>query len=127
LNKATGFKEKALINLIEALEAAAGEQILMSFILYHSWISDLLNEAYKVLATTKNNVPQKLTDKLKLVIEMREKALKNNSVSVLSDREIDTLKLIARGLSNQEIAEKLFISQNTVKTYLYPRILLRHI
>jgi len=118
LNKATGFKEKALINLIEALEAAAGEQILMSFILYHSWISDLLNEAYKVLATTKNNVPQKLTDKLKLVIEMREKALKNNSVSVLSDREIDTLKLIARGLSNQEIAEKLFISQNTVKTHL---------
>jgi LuxR family maltose regulon positive regulatory protein len=118
LNKTTGDKEKALMNLIEALEAASSEKILMSFILYHSWISDLLNEANKVLATTKNNVPQKLTDQLKLVIEKREKVLKNNSVSVLSDREIETLKLIVHGLSNQEIADKLFISLNTVKTHL---------
>ena len=33
LNKATGDKEKALVNLIEALEAAACENILMSFVL----------------------------------------------------------------------------------------------
>ena len=36
LNKATGDKEKAIKNLIEALEAAASEKILMSFVLYHS-------------------------------------------------------------------------------------------
>lgn len=118
LNKATGAKEKAITNLIEALEAAASEKILMSFVLYHSWVSDLLKETYKVLATTKTNVPQNLTNKLKIVIEKREKGLKINSVSVLSDREVDTLKLIAHNLSNQEIADKLFISLNTVKTHL---------
>lgn len=118
LNKAAGDKEKALLNLIEALEAASSEKILMSFVLYHSWISDLLKEAYKVQATAKNDVLQKLTDKLKLVIEKREKKLKNNPVSVLSDRETDTLRLIAHDLSNQEIADKLFISLNTVKTHL---------
>jgi len=37
---------------------------------------------------------------------------------VLSARELDTLKLIASDLSNQEIADKLFISLNTVKTHL---------
>jgi ATP/maltotriose-dependent transcriptional regulator MalT len=37
---------------------------------------------------------------------------------MLSDRELDTLKLIAGNLSNQEIADKLFISLNTVKTHL---------
>jgi LuxR family maltose regulon positive regulatory protein len=118
LNKATGDKEKALGNLIEALEAAAGENILMSFILYHSWISDLLKEAYKVLATTEIRVPQNLTNKLKLVIEIREKKLKNKSQFLLSDREIDTLRLIAHDFSNQEIADKLFLSPNTVKTHL---------
>lgn len=35
----------------------------------------------------------------------------------LSEREIEVLKLIATGLANQEIAEKLFISLNTVRTH----------
>jgi LuxR family maltose regulon positive regulatory protein len=118
LNKATGNKEKAIVNLIEALEAASGENILMSFILYLSWMRDLLNEVYKIQATTKTNIPKKLTDKLKLAIEKREEYLKIKSVSMLSDRELDTLKLIAGNLSNQEIADKLFISLNTVKTHL---------
>jgi LuxR family maltose regulon positive regulatory protein len=35
----------------------------------------------------------------------------------LSEREIEVLKLIAAGLTNQDIAEKLFISLNTVRTH----------
>jgi LuxR family maltose regulon positive regulatory protein len=35
----------------------------------------------------------------------------------LSDRELDVLRLIAAGLTNQKIAEKLFISLNTVRTH----------
>jgi LuxR family maltose regulon positive regulatory protein len=36
----------------------------------------------------------------------------------LSIREIEIVKYIANNLSNQEIADKLFISLNTVKTHL---------
>jgi two-component system, NarL family, response regulator LiaR len=32
-------------------------------------------------------------------------------------RELEILELIAQGLSNREIAEKLFVSENTVKTH----------
>jgi len=32
-------------------------------------------------------------------------------------RELEILQLIANGMSNREIAEKLFVSENTVKTH----------
>jgi len=35
----------------------------------------------------------------------------------LSKREMEVLNLMAEGLSNQEIADKLFISLNTIKTH----------
>jgi DNA-binding NarL/FixJ family response regulator len=36
----------------------------------------------------------------------------------LTDREIEVLSLIGRGLSNQEVASALFVSEATVKTHI---------
>jgi len=40
------------------------------------------------------------------------------AVAELTQRELEVLRLVARGLSNMEIAKELFLSEATVKTHL---------
>jgi len=40
------------------------------------------------------------------------------AIGDLSDREVEVLQLLARGLSNQEIAKELWVSGTTVKTHV---------
>ena len=43
---------------------------------------------------------------------------KGFDASGYSERELDIVKAVAEGLSNKEIAAKLFISEGTVKNYI---------
>ena len=38
---------------------------------------------------------------------------------LLSDRELDVLRLLARGMANKEISKELFISESTVKFHVH--------
>jgi len=40
------------------------------------------------------------------------------AVATLADREVAVLRLVARGMPNSDIAERLFLSEATVKTYV---------
>ena len=50
----------------------------------------------------------------KIAVPIDEKTLENLGIS---KREYEVLALLGTGMSNQEIADALFISQNTVKTH----------
>ena len=44
--------------------------------------------------------------------------LGDESIQSLTKRELEILKLVAEGLTNEEIGKKIFISEKTVKTHL---------
>ena len=60
---------------------------------------------------------------LNLVVRSPEKEVKSSGqkekLNVLTQREIEVLQCIADGLRNQEIAEKLFNSEETIKKHIY--------
>ena len=47
--------------------------------------------------------------------ELKIQNPKSNLLEPLSQRELEILKLIAQGLSNREIGERLFLALDTVK------------
>ena len=54
----------------------------------------------------------------KVLDKLAELSKKSPSAETLSDREIEVLKLMAKGVSNSNIADELSITQSTVKTHI---------
>ena len=48
-----------------------------------------------------------------------QKDISQTKEQVLTKRELEIIKLVAKGTSNKEIADKLFISQKTVDAHVY--------
>jgi DNA-binding NarL/FixJ family response regulator len=80
------------------------------FILKSSDTSEIL-EAIEQIIGGKQYLSKSVADLLK------GKLNTNSDLPVLTRREVEVLKLIADGLTNQEIAEKLFISSWTVDSH----------
>lgn len=97
---------------------------LLKFIEYRFFIRDLSLEFYigaiaiffTVLGVWAG---LKLTKKKTIIITNPAFQFDQTRIDSLgiSKREYEVLELIAKGLSNQEIADKLFVSLNTIKTH----------
>ncbi|MBX3135764.1 response regulator transcription factor [Candidatus Obscuribacterales bacterium] len=59
-----------------------------------------------------------VTPKVVSLMHGSEKSKKADLLKSFSEREVEIIELIAKGLSNKEIAETLYITQGTVKNYV---------
>jgi DNA-binding NarL/FixJ family response regulator len=89
------------------------------FLLKDAPASDLIN-AVRVVAGGEALLAPSVTRRLIDDVARRRRAgnLRPEAVSALTVRELDVLRQVARGLSNAEIAEELFLSEQTIKTHV---------
>jgi LuxR family maltose regulon positive regulatory protein len=112
--KALGEMEEALSNLKVTLQAAEPEGYLRLFLDAGPAISSLIYEAVR------QGITPAYTHRLIAAFPVSEFAPQRADKSIkmeepLSDRELSVLTLIAQGLSNKEIGERLHIETRTVK------------
>lgn len=88
-----------------------------------AWIdATIASRILKHFTVPRPNVPAPATETESPPIEIASAAGPNcglNLADPLSPRELEVLKLIVEGLSNQQIADRLVISLGTAKTHVY--------
>lgn len=118
---ALGQGEQAYVTLSSALDDALPDELYMPFAENYDFLTPLLKPVERQTDTA---LAQALAHIRTLAVRLDagKAALREFSDGPppfgLSPREYETARLAAQGLSNQEIAETLFVSLNTVKTHL---------
>lgn len=110
---------EALDALKQALDIAMPDKVYMPFVENCDFIDPLLEELY-IQGIYREDITRirELYKPYKKVVEQITKEYFTETKPKLTEREIEVAQLAAEGLSNKGIGEKLFISQNTVKTQL---------
>lgn len=111
--------DKAIVYLKKALDIAIPDKIYIPFVENASYIYSMLEELVNYNLYKEQIL--KILDISKKYIEARDSIIKENfskNSTRLTEKEIETAELAAKGFTNKEIAQKLFISENTVKLRL---------
>ena len=98
--------------VFDALSAGAS-----GFLLKDVLPEDLIRGVRTVAAGDALLAPS-VTRRLVAEFTRNRRRVPESSLGQLTDRERDVLVEIARGCSNSEIAERLFLSENTIKTHV---------
>jgi NarL family two-component system response regulator LiaR len=104
----TGFAENDMV--YQAIKAGA-----LGYILKDSTREQLL-QAIRDVSEGKASLQPSIA--LKLIQEINEPTELTKTADPLTPRELETLRLIARGQSNQEIAESLVVHERTIAKYV---------
>jgi DNA-binding NarL/FixJ family response regulator len=103
-------------NIAESMQAGAKGYLLKD--MPSEELAHAIRFVYKGYTHMGPGLLEKMLSKFPTSTEASQKKLSEQEYSNLTNREQDVLRLIAVGATNREIAEKLFISEGTVKTHV---------
>jgi LuxR family maltose regulon positive regulatory protein len=114
--QAQGCTESAMRTIIQALTLAEPEGYVRTFTEEGAEMTRLLN---RVLAAGRAGaVLHRISAEYLARLLDASAERETSSPAVLSERELEILRLISSGLSNQEIADQLVIALSTVKSHV---------
>jgi LuxR family maltose regulon positive regulatory protein len=122
--QALGQKAEALACLAEAVRLAAPEGYRSAFMraFLDGGVTSRPSAVAALLPGVRHVAPafvDGLLDRRPVPDRSRPAAVTQPMVEPLSERELEVLRLVADGLSNSEIAARLFVSTGTVKTHVH--------
>ena len=115
----TTERKRQIGNLLrEAVYYAYENRIIMPFFLERRIVLPLLRELSNQNADKSILSAEESAFVIDTILACRNISSSSKSQEILSARELEVLSELSHGLTNREIAEKLCISQATVKTHL---------
>jgi DNA-binding NarL/FixJ family response regulator len=104
-------------DLFEAIRAGASGYLLKDIPLAE--VADVVRAVHGGQSLINPSMAAKLlTEFATLAKHDQEERVEQVPAPKLTDREMQVLKLVARGMNNRDIAKELFISENTVKNHV---------
>ncbi len=105
-------------DLFEAIRAGASGYLLKDIPLDE--VADAVRSVHGGQSLINPSMAGKLLSEFATLARREEdgQAVKHVAAPKLTDREMEVLRLVARGMNNRDIARELFISENTVKNHV---------
>jgi DNA-binding NarL/FixJ family response regulator len=103
-------------DLYDAVKAGAS-----GYLLKHTPVEEIA-EAVRNVFTGQSQISPSMATKLlsefQTMVKKEDKPATSSTSPRLTEREMEVLKHVAKGLNNRDIAKELFISENTVKNHI---------
>ena len=102
-------------DLYEAIKAGASGYLLKEISIEE--VADAVRAVHAGQSLISPSMASKLLNEFAAIVKRRDEQAQVPGPR-LTERELEVLKLVARGLNNRDIGQELFISENTVKNHV---------